>query len=69
MRCGQPTLVVYDCERLPEVLAANTSLNCEEAEEFIQYNCVYAWDGPNTPVFLYRAPFEAGEHGAEEREA
>jgi hypothetical protein len=61
VRCSQPTLVVYDYELLAEAMASNSEMDYDEAEEFVSFNYVGAWNGENTPLFLYRRPPEDTE--------
>jgi len=53
-RCGQPTLVTYDYNLGVEVLIQRDGMTYEEAVEWMEFNVVGAWVGPNTPVWLVR---------------
>lgn len=53
-RCGQPDLAVYDYNLGVKVLMERDGMTWEEAVEFIEYNTVGAWFGPNTPIWLVR---------------
>ena len=55
-RCAQPTLVVYDAEKCIEILTETTSMSRDEAVEFFEFNIEGAWEGENTPLFLWRKP-------------
>jgi hypothetical protein len=49
---GSPPLVVYDSDRIVEILAKD--MDVEEAAEFFEYNIECAYVGPGTPMMLYR---------------
>jgi hypothetical protein len=49
-RCGQPALVVYDVDKVLEILARDMTKS--EAVEFFNFNVIGAWMGENTPLFL-----------------
>jgi hypothetical protein len=49
-RCGQPALVVYDADKVLEILARDMTKS--EAVEFFNFNVIGAWMGENTPLFL-----------------
>lgn len=53
-RCGQPAHLVYDRDKCVEILVERDGMRPDEAEEFLQFNVVSAWVGPNTPGFLRR---------------
>lgn len=48
------SVVCYDYEKCVEILIARDGMEPDEAEEFLQFNTMGAYVGPNTPVFLYR---------------
>lgn len=50
-RCGQPTLALYDSNRIIQRLMNRDSMTYEEAEEYFEYNILSAWMGENTPCF------------------
>lgn len=49
---GSPALVVYDAERIVEILSKQ--MGYEEAAEFFSFNIECAYVGPGTPLILYR---------------
>ena len=56
-RCGGPSVAVYDYELAMAVLVRRDGLSEEEADEYLQFNVIGAYAGPNTPYFLtVRAP-------------
>jgi len=60
-RCGQPTLVVYDCHKCLDILMQRDGMDHEEALEFFMFNTTGAWVGENTPLFMW--PFNSDEIG------
>lgn len=52
-RCGQPTLLVYDYEKLVQCFV-DQGASWEEAMEWVGYNIAGAWVGPHTPLILHR---------------
>jgi hypothetical protein len=53
---GSPALVVYDADRIIEILAKD--MDYEEAAEFFSFNIECAYVGPGTPLILHRAAEE-----------
>ena len=52
-RCGQPELIVYDYWRCCEVLMCqDEEMTLQDAQEYMEFNVVGAWVGPNTPLFV-----------------
>lgn len=49
---GSPALVVYDAERIIEILSKDMSY--EEAVEHFTFNIECAYVGPGTPLILFR---------------
>jgi hypothetical protein len=54
VRCGQPTLVVYDIAKCIDILVERDDMSPEEAAEYFEFNTLGAWVGENTPLFLWR---------------
>ena len=52
-RPGQPTLAVYDFNKAVDLLQSRDGMTASEAEEYLEFNTVGAWMGPNTPLWLY----------------
>jgi hypothetical protein len=52
VRCGQPTIVVYDREKCIEILMAHGFPG--DAEEFFSFNVEGSWIGPRTPAYLVK---------------
>lgn len=53
-RCGQPSLVVYDVEKVIEILMTRDGMSYEEAQEFFDFNIGGAWVGELTPIWLHK---------------
>lgn len=51
-RINEPVLAVYSYDKMVEVLMTRDSMDDEEAEEYIEYNCVGAWIGEQTPIIV-----------------
>jgi hypothetical protein len=49
---GSPALVVYDAEKIIEILSKE--MGYEEAAEYFSFNIECAYVGPGTPLILYR---------------
>jgi hypothetical protein len=46
--------VVYDQQKVLEILMERDGMTAEEAEEFFDFNVAGAWVGEQTPVFVVR---------------
>jgi hypothetical protein len=51
-RINEPVLAVYSRVKMAEVLMTRDGMTYDEAEEFIEYNCVGAWVGEQTPIIV-----------------
>lgn len=51
-RCGQPTLVAYSYAKAVNVLMERDGMSYEDAVEWMEFNVVGAWMGPNTPIWI-----------------
>jgi hypothetical protein len=51
-RINEPVLAVYSRAKMVEVLMSRDGMTDDEAEEFIEYNCVGAWVGEQTPIIV-----------------
>ena len=51
-RCGQLDLVVYDADKILEILMQRDGMTLEDAREFYEFNIVGAWMGKGTPIFV-----------------
>lgn len=52
-RCGQPTLVVYDVEKVLTILMDRDDMTYSEAQEFFDFNIGGAWMGDTTPIWFH----------------
>jgi hypothetical protein len=53
-RCGQPSVLCYDSEKVIKQTMKKDKINREEAEEWFYFNQIGAWVGEKTPCFLMR---------------
>ena len=51
-RINEPTLAVYSYDKMVDVLMFRDGMNYEDASEYIDYNCVGAWVGEQTPIIV-----------------
>lgn len=51
-RINEPVLAVYSRTKMVDVLMTRDGMSDDEAEEFIEYNCVGAWVGEQTPIIV-----------------
>ncbi len=51
-RCGQPELAVYDYHKAVDILMERDGMSNDDAVEYMEFNVVGAWMGPNTPIWL-----------------
>ena len=50
-RCGQEDIAVYDVKKAIEILMRD-GITEGEAREYLEFNSIGAWVGPNTPLWL-----------------
>lgn len=53
-RFGQEPLFLYDWQKCISILVRSGCESPEEAEEYLDFNCLGAWMGENTPAFVNR---------------
>lgn len=51
-RINEPVLAVYSRTKMVDVLMTRDGMSDDDAEEFIEYNCVGAWVGEQTPIIV-----------------
>ena len=51
-RCGQKDVLVYDVEKVIEILMTRDGMTYEEAEEFFNFNIGGGWHGEETPMWV-----------------
>ena len=45
--------VVYNVEKMVEILVNKEGMDSCEAREFLEFNPLFAWEGEKTPIYLY----------------
>ena len=45
--------VVYNVEKMVEILVNKEGMDSCEAREFLEFNKLFAWVGEKTPIYLY----------------
>ena len=50
--CGSNPVAVYDINKMVGVLVEDDDMTPEDAMDYIQYNCVGAYIGEKTPVYI-----------------
>jgi hypothetical protein len=51
-RINEPLLAVYKWQRMVQILKNRDKMSYEEAVEYIEYNCIGAWIGEQTPIIV-----------------
>lgn len=51
-RINEPVLAVYAWEKMVDVLMTRDGMSDEEAMEYIDFNCLGAWVGEQTPIIV-----------------
>lgn len=51
-RINEPLLAVYSWQKMMDTLITRDGMEYEEAEEYIEYNCIGAWVGERTPIIV-----------------
>ena len=51
-RINEPVLAVYSWEKMVDVLMTRDGMSDGEAMEYIDYNCLGAWVGEQTPIIV-----------------
>lgn len=57
-RCGSDPVAVYDLAMMVSILCTRDNMTEEEAHEYIEYNCLGAYIGEDTPWILTEPPQE-----------
>ena len=57
-RCNTDPMIVYDYDKIVDVLVMRDGMAQEEAEEYLDYNVVCAWIGDTTPIILKNKSIE-----------
>jgi hypothetical protein len=51
-RINEPLLAVYKWQRMVQILKNRDKMSYEDAVEYIEYNCIGAWIGEQTPIIV-----------------
>ena len=51
-RINEPMLAVYSYQKMVDTLIERDEMDYEEATEYIDYNCLGAWIGEQTPIIV-----------------
>jgi len=51
-RINEPMLAVYKWQRMVQILKNRDKMSYEDAVEYIEYNCIGTWIGPQTPIIV-----------------
>lgn len=51
-RINEPLLAVYSWQKMVDLCIDRDKMSVEEAEEYIDYNCIGAWVGDQTPIIV-----------------
>jgi len=57
-RCGQEPVILYDTDKVLEILVYSDGMTYDEAVEFFEFNVLGAWVGEETPAFYSKASLE-----------
>ena len=57
----QRNVIVYDAEKIREILMRRDGMDMEGAREFIEFNIEAAYVGPHTPVLVWPEDMWDGE--------
>ena len=51
-RNNTDSMIVYDYDKMINVLVTRDSMTLEEAEEYLDFNVIVAWIGDTTPIIV-----------------
>ena len=51
-RINEPLLAVYQWQKMVQILKKRDKMDYEQAVEYIDYNCLGAWIGEQTPIIV-----------------
>jgi len=57
-RCGQDAVILYDTDKVLEILVYNDGMTYDEAVEYFEFNILGSWVGEETPAFYSKASLE-----------
>lgn len=55
-RINEPLLAVYSYDKMLDILIERDGMDYEEATEYLDFNVVGAWVGPQTPIIVTSVP-------------
>tara|TARA_R110002153_G_scaffold3994_2_gene19229 strand:- start:1148 stop:1396 length:249 start_codon:yes stop_codon:yes gene_type:complete len=54
-RCGQEPVILYDTDKVLQLLVYNDGMTYDDAVEFFEFNILGSWVGEETPAFFSKA--------------
>jgi hypothetical protein len=51
-RIGEPEIAIYSYEKMINILVEREGIDTDESAEYINYNCLSAWIGSQTPIIV-----------------
>jgi len=57
-RFGQEAVILYDTDKLLDILVTRDEMTYEEAVEFFEFNILGSWVGEETPAFFSKSSLE-----------
>ena len=57
-RNNTDSMIVYDYDKMINVLVTRDSMTHEEAEEYLDFNVIGAWIGDTTPIIVTKKNIE-----------
>lgn len=55
-RINEPLLAVYSYDKMTDILIERDGMAYEEATEYLDFNVIGAWVGPQTPIIVTSVP-------------
>jgi len=55
-RINEPLLAVYSYDKMTDILIERDGMTYEEATEYLDFNVIGAWVGPQTPIIVTSVP-------------
>ena len=52
-----PVLAVYSYKKMVDVLMFRDGMTCDEALEYIDFNCIGAYVGEQTPIIMFEIDY------------
>ena len=52
-RCSKPDILVYDVDKVIDILITRDGMDEEGAWEYFHFNIEGAWHGESTPIWMY----------------